>query len=43
LAYELVPGLTVMPEVNYRKWNDVHSVLNDKDAIGGAIRIQRDF
>ncbi|OLY46835.1 Porin subfamily protein [Bartonella apis] len=43
VAYEMLPGLTVMPEVNYRKWNDVHSDLHDQDAIGGAIRIQRDF
>ena len=43
VAYEMLPGLTVMPEVNYRKWNDVHSDLYDQDAIGGAIRIQRDF
>ncbi|MHC5305887.1 porin [Bartonella sp. LJL80] len=43
VAYELTPGLTLMPEVNYRKWNDIHSDLHGSDAIGGAIRIQRDF
>lgn len=43
VSYELVPGLTVMPEVSYHKWNDIHSDLHGKDAVGGAIRIQRDF
>lgn len=41
--YKLVPGLSVIPEVNYRQWNDRHSELYNKDAIGGALRLQRDF
>lgn len=43
VAYELTPGLTLTPEVNYRKWNDIHSDLKGQDAVGGVIRLQRDF
>ncbi|EJF91763.1 porin [Bartonella tamiae] len=43
VAYELTPGLTVMPEVSYHKWNDLHSELRGSDGVGGALRIQRDF
>ena len=41
--YELVSGLTLIPEVNYRKWNDSKSELKGTNAFGGALRLQRDF
>ena len=46
VAYELVPGFTITPEVNYTTWKNGHPyrILNDeKDAIGGIIRFQRSF
>ncbi len=43
VAYELVPGFTVTPEVSYTKWNDEHSVLDGKDAWQGMVRFQRSF
>lgn len=43
VAYELVPGFTITPEVSYTKWKDEKSVLNGKDALQGMIRFQRSF
>jgi hypothetical protein len=43
VVYELVPGLTVTPEVSYTKWNDKKSVLKGQDAWQGMIRFQRSF
>lgn len=43
VAYEMVPGFTVTPEVSYTKWSDSKSYLNGKDAVQGMIRFQRSF
>ncbi|MDR2312122.1 MAG: porin [Brucellaceae bacterium] len=47
VAYQLVPGFTITPEINYTKWKGDHPAraagLTDKDAIGGIIRFQRSF
>ncbi|MBC8717970.1 porin [Ochrobactrum sp. Marseille-Q0166] len=43
VAYTLVPGFTVTPEISYTKWNDDRSVLKGKDAIQGMVRFQRSF
>ncbi|KAB2722414.1 porin [Brucella intermedia] len=43
IAYELVPGFTVTPEVSYTKWDDKRSVLDGKDAWQGMVRFQRGF
>ncbi|WP_421566956.1 porin [Ochrobactrum sp. EDr1-4] len=43
VAYELVPGFTVTPEVSYTKWNDDLSVLKGQDAWQGMVRFQRSF
>lgn len=50
VAYELVPGFTITPEVNYTKFSDAwrNSKVggidkNAKDAWGGMIRFQRSF
>ncbi|MEJ5082781.1 MULTISPECIES: porin [unclassified Ochrobactrum] len=43
VAYELVPGFTVTPEVSYTKWQDNKSYLKGKDAWQGMIRFQRSF
>ncbi|MGK8638184.1 porin [Brucella anthropi] len=47
VAYELVPGFTITPEVSYTKWDDDHPVreagLAGKDAFQGMIRFQRSF
>lgn len=43
VAYELVPGFTVTPEVSYTKWKDDKSYLNGKDAWQGMVRFQRSF
>ncbi|MFK0683002.1 porin [Ochrobactrum sp. BD67] len=43
VAYELVPGFTITPEVSYTKWNDKKSVLKGEDAWQGMIRFQRSF
>ena len=43
IAYTLVPGFTVTPEISYTKWNDDKSVLKGKDAIQGMVRFQRSF
>ncbi|QND53722.1 porin [Phyllobacterium sp. 628] len=40
VAYELVPGLTITPEVNYTKFDGQRG---DDDAFGGMIRFQRNF
>ncbi|MCL8000469.1 porin [Brucella sp. 21LCYQ03] len=43
VAYELVPGFTITPEVSYTKWNDNKSVLKGDDAWQGMVRFQRTF
>ena len=43
IAYELVPGFSITPEVSYTKWNDTKSIQNGKDAVQGMIRFQRSF
>ncbi|WP_273795256.1 porin [Brucella intermedia] len=43
MAYTLVPGFTVTPEVSYTKWNDGKSVLKGQHAWQGMIRFQRTF
>ncbi|GAA5664756.1 MULTISPECIES: porin [Brucella] len=43
VAYELVPGFTITPEVSYTKWDDEHSVLDGSDAWQGMVRFQRSF
>ena len=47
VAYELVPGFTVTPELTYTRWDRDHPVrafgLTDKDAFGATIRFQRSF
>lgn len=43
VAYELVPGFTITPEVSYTKWNDNKSVLKGDDAWQGMVRFQRSF
>jgi len=50
VAYELVPGFTITPEVTYTKfggdWKRYEAVVNDNnvnDAWGGTIRFQRSF
>lgn len=46
VAYELVPGFTITPEINYTKFEDYRqpdgTLVND-DALGGIIRFQRNF
>lgn len=43
VAYELVPGFTVTPEISYVRWRDRKSVLNGSDAWQGLIALQRTF
>ncbi|MBQ9352238.1 MULTISPECIES: porin [unclassified Phyllobacterium] len=48
LAYELVPGFTITPEVTYTKFDGLRkaaSIANggNDDAFGGMIRFQRNF
>ncbi|MDA4630697.1 porin, partial [Escherichia coli] len=48
VAYELVPGFTITPEVNYTKFDGDRkdtSLANggNDDAFGGTIRFQRNF
>ena len=43
VAYQLVPGFTITPEVSYTKWNDNKSVQKGDDAWQGMIRFQRSF
>ncbi len=46
VAYELVPGFTITPELNYTKFEDFRrpdgTLVND-DALGGIIRFQHNF
>ena len=48
VAYELVPGFVITPEVNYTKFDGVRKDVaefesGDDDAFGGIIRFQRNF
>ncbi|WP_235920548.1 porin, partial [Brucella tritici] len=43
VAYELVPGFTITPEVSYTKWDDENISLDGKDAFQGMVRFQRSF
>jgi len=43
VAYELVPGFTITPEVSYTKWDDKLSDLKGQDAWQGMVRFQRSF
>ncbi|TNV16281.1 porin [Ochrobactrum teleogrylli] len=47
VAYELVPGFTITPEINYTRfsndWRAYDGGITEKDAIGGTIRFQRSF
>ncbi|MBX8784911.1 porin [Pseudochrobactrum sp. Wa41.01b-1] len=47
VAYQLVPGFTITPEINYTSWKGDHPVRvlggAPKDAFGGMIRFQRSF
>ncbi|MDH7784973.1 hypothetical protein QBD01_000973 [Ochrobactrum sp. 19YEA23] len=53
VAYELVPGFTITPEVNWTRFSnewraheaavDVDRTITDKDAFGATIRFQRSF
>ncbi|MFS2326267.1 MULTISPECIES: porin [Brucella] len=43
VAYQLVPGFTITPEVSYTKWDDKKSVLKGQDAWQGMVRFQRSF
>ncbi|OYR19588.1 porin, partial [Brucella thiophenivorans] len=48
VAYQLVPGFTITPEVTYTRWDSDHPAFADgraynKDAFGGIIRFQRSF
>ncbi len=46
VAYQLVPGFTITPEINYTKWKNDHPARvagGEKDAFGGMIRFQRSF
>ena len=43
VAYELVPGFTITPEVSYTKWDDRRSELKGDDAWQGMVRFQRSF
>lgn len=46
IAYQLVPGLTITPEVNYTSWKTDHPARiagGANDAFGGVIRFQRSF
>ncbi len=43
VAYELVPGFTITPEVSYTKWTDDNSILDGQDAWQGMVRFQRSF
>jgi hypothetical protein len=48
VAYELVPGFTITPEINYTKFDGARADLSDAlggsdDAFGGIIRFQRNF
>jgi hypothetical protein len=43
VAYQLVPGFTITPEVSYTKWQDKNTSMDGKDAWQGKIRFQRSF
>lgn len=48
VAYELVPGFTITPEINYTKFDGARKDLalregGSDDAFGGIIRFQRNF
>ncbi len=48
VAYELVPGFTITPEINYTKFDGAREAASidnggDDDAFGGMIRFQRNF
>ena len=43
VAYQLVPGFTITPEVTYVQWNDKNTSLDGKDAFQGMVRFQRSF
>ena len=48
VAYELVPGFTITPEINYTKFDGARQDCSDAnggsdDAFGGIIRFQRNF
>ncbi|MHC5308299.1 porin [Bartonella sp. LJL80] len=55
IKYDLVPGLTITPELTYVSWDDDYKVRNDagttvyqssmkgKDAFQGMVRLQRSF
>ncbi|PJR90142.1 porin [Ochrobactrum sp. 695/2009] len=46
VAYQLVPGFTITPEINYTRWDSDHPARlagGNKDAFGGIIRFQRSF
>jgi hypothetical protein len=42
VAYELVPGFTITPEINYTKFDGARAADAD-DALGGILRFQRNF
>ena len=43
VAYQLVPGFTITPEVSYTRWDDDHPLRVTKDAFQGMLRFQRSF
>ncbi|MBB3147929.1 hypothetical protein FHS21_004364 [Phyllobacterium trifolii] len=48
VAYELVPGFTITPEINYTKFDGAREAASidnggNDDAFGGMIRFQRNF
>ncbi len=48
VAYELVPGFTITPEINYTKFDGARLAASEfnggsEDAFGGIIRFQRNF
>ena len=43
VAYQIVPGFTITPEVSYTKWQDKNTSMDGKDAWQGKIRFQRSF
>ncbi|WP_079211686.1 porin [Brucella pituitosa] len=48
VAYQLVPGFTITPEITYTRWDSDHPLrqngaIENKDAFGGIIRFQRSF
>ena len=43
VAYELVPGFTITPEVAYTSFDGDRGVEGADDAVAGIIRFQRNF